>query len=61
MEVPMLTLESIRQALEDRNLRRVSERTGISYSTLMRLRRGKTLSYRHAKQLSDYIKDAVHG
>jgi len=57
----MLTLESIRKALEDRNLRRVSERTGISYSTLMRLRRGETLSYRHAKQLSDYIKDTVHG
>lgn len=57
----MLTLENIRKALEDRNLRRVSERTGISYSTLMRLRRGDTLSYRNVKQLSDYIKDSVHG
>jgi len=57
----MLTLESIRKALEDRNLRRVSERTGISYSTLMRLRRGETISYTHARLLSDYIKDAVHG
>lgn len=57
----MLTLESIRRALEDRNLRRVSERTGISYSTLMRLRRGESLSYRYVKLLSDYLEGKVYG
>lgn len=53
----MLTLDQIIEALQDRNLTRVSERTGISASYLSLLRSGKRTEpgYSTVKTLSDYL------
>jgi transcriptional regulator with XRE-family HTH domain len=53
----MLTLEEIKTALQDRNLRAVSENTGVYYQTLVEIANGKNTnpSYKTLKALSDYL------
>lgn len=53
----MMTLEQIREALADRNAKRVAERTGLGYNTVIRVRAGLSddYSYRVLKTLSDYL------
>jgi hypothetical protein len=58
----MMTLEEIRSCLKDRNLRRVSELTGVGYATVLRVMRGRMPSYETARRLSEYLKGGmVHG
>jgi predicted transcriptional regulator len=52
----LLTIEEIRRALEDRNLWVVAGRTGVSYSTLYRVRKGAAVSYKHLTALSEYFR-----
>lgn len=51
----MLTIDQIRLALVDRNLRAVSRATGVGYSTLLRLSKGGSVSMRTAQALSVYF------
>lgn len=51
----MLTMEQIRLRLQDRNLRRVSELTGIGYATVLRIARGRPALYETARRLSEYL------
>ena len=53
----MLTLEEIKTALQDRNLRAVSENTGVYYQVVVELANGKNTnpSYKTLKALSDYL------
>lgn len=52
----MLTLEEIRKALSDRNLREVARRTGVHYNVIYRIANGTTNpSYASCKALSDYL------
>ncbi len=52
----MMTLEQIREALEDRNLAEVARRTGVSRDTLYRIAAGVgSPSYETLKALSDYL------
>jgi predicted transcriptional regulator len=53
----MMTLEKIREALDDRNLKLVSERSGVPYQVLLRIKKGETQNpaYNTTKALSDYL------
>lgn len=52
----MLTLKEIRKQLEDRNLKVISERTGVSYQTLWRItKQGSVPNAATAEKLSDYL------
>jgi predicted transcriptional regulator len=53
----MLTIEEIRKKLEDRNLRTVSERSGVTYLVVCRLANGEVQNpaYNTIKTLSDYL------
>lgn len=53
----MLTLEEIRNRLEDRNLKEVSRRTGIGYANLHAIKTGarKNPTYSVLKPLCDYL------
>lgn len=53
----MLNLEQIREALEDRNMDKVAERTGIHRNTIAAIRSGsnKNPTYATLKVLSDYL------
>jgi len=53
----MMTLEQIKQALSDRNLREVSIRTGVGYGNLCAIVRGdrQNPSYAVIKSLSEYL------
>jgi len=52
----MLTIEEIRELLSDRNILKVSEKTGIHHNTLYKLVRGETdPRYSILKKLSDYL------
>jgi predicted transcriptional regulator len=51
----MLTLEQIKQKLEDANLKRVAEKAGVHYNSLYGLMRGRNPSYDTVKKLSDYL------
>ena len=52
----MMTMDEIREALTDRNLREVSRRSGVSYRTLWSMAREKTVpNYRTVKIVSDYL------
>lgn len=60
----MLTLEQIKDALQDRNLREVSRRTGIGYNNLYGIARGdrNNPTYSVLKPLSDYLEGKIsHG
>lgn len=49
--------EQIRRLLQDRNLLRISEGSGVSYGTIQRLARGKqmTLNSDTLQKLTDYF------
>jgi transcriptional regulator with XRE-family HTH domain len=53
----MLTLDQLRTALDDRNLEKVSARTGIHRNTLAAIRNGTNANptYATMKTLSDYL------
>jgi transcriptional regulator with XRE-family HTH domain len=53
----MLNLEQLRTALDDRNVEKVAERTGIHRNTIGAIRSGSNQnpSYATMKALSDYL------
>jgi transcriptional regulator with XRE-family HTH domain len=56
----MLNLDQIRAALDDRNLEKVSENTGVHRNTLAAIRTGSNSNptYATLKTLSDYLSGA---
>ncbi len=52
-----MDIDQLRDALQDRNARVVSERTGVGYQTILRLRRGQTkeCSFSVYAALHDYL------
>lgn len=60
----MLTIEEVRERLQDRKLRVVSEQVGLAYDTVWRVKAGKSkrISYDVIKVLSDYLEgNTPHG
>jgi transcriptional regulator with XRE-family HTH domain len=57
----MLTLDQIRTALDDRNVEKVSQRTGIHRNTIAAIRNGANANptYATMKALSDYLTAAT--
>ena len=57
----MMTLEQVKEALQDRKLTQVAERTGLAYQTVWRVSAGKgeRVSYDVVKTLSDYLEGAT--
>lgn len=53
----MIELEEIRDILKDKNLKQVSEKSGVNYTTLWKIcrYRDRNTSYDTVKKLSDYI------
>lgn len=53
----MLTIEQIKQRLQDRNLEAVARATGVSRQTISSIKNGKAKmpSYQTIKILSDYL------
>ena len=53
----MLTLEEIKHRLEDLKLTRVSEKTGVSYQTIVGIKNGHNVNpnYKAVLRLSDYL------
>lgn len=53
----MLTLEEIKEALQDRRLQIVSDATGLHYNTLRDIRDNQDAnpSYKTMKAVSDYL------
>lgn len=53
----MMSLEEIREAMQDRRLRVIATKTGISYPTLLTIRDDARANPRHdiLKKLSDYF------
>jgi hypothetical protein len=53
----MLTLEEVITKLFDRNLRKVSDSTGLNHGLVCKIARGesKSVSYDTIKKLSDYF------
>ena len=51
----MMSMEQIREALKDRNLRAVARHSGMPYSTLMNVLKKNTGQYETVKKLSDYL------
>lgn len=56
-----MTIDQIREALQDRNLKEVERRTGVHYVTLSRIRSGAHTNprYKTVKTLEDYFKEQV--
>lgn len=56
-----MTIEQIREALQDRNLKEVERRTGVHYVTLSRIRSGAHTNprYQTMKTLEEYLKEQV--
>ncbi len=54
----MLTLEEVRAMLDDRNVEKVAERTGIHRNTIAAIRAGSNQNptYATLKTLSDYLR-----
>ena len=51
-----MTIEELRRALEDRNLRVVSARAGVGYSALRKIAKGQdNVSLRTMNRLSTYL------
>jgi hypothetical protein len=57
----MLNLEQLRTALDDRNVEKVSQRTGIHRNTIAAIRNGANANptYATMKVLSDYLVGAA--
>lgn len=53
----MLSLEQMRELLQDRNLMQVSRLSGVGYSTLHKIRQGNGDKVRHSLvvKLADYL------
>jgi len=53
----MLTIEEVSKRLGDRNLKKVSDNTGISYPTVWKIanNRAGNVGYETVKTLSDYL------
>lgn len=53
----MLTLEQIVEKLEDRNIRIIAERTGVSYHTVLNIQNGKNTNptVTTLRAISDYL------
>ena len=53
----MMTLEQVREALQDRRLPRVADAVGLAYDTVWRVANDRTtsVSYDVVKRLSDYL------
>jgi hypothetical protein len=52
----MLTIDEIRVALIDRNLRAVSRKTGLAYETVVGIAKGSdNVHYRTVQKLSEYV------
>lgn len=52
----MMTLEQIKQALQDRRLTIVAKRTGLSYDTIRRIKSGEgDYHISTLKKISDYL------
>ena len=51
----MLTLEEIKDQLEDRSPAKVSGKTGVPIHTIRRIMRGESVRYESIKALSDYF------
>lgn len=51
----MLTLEQIKERLQDSNLAKVAQKAGIHYNSLYGLMKGRNPSYDTVKKLSDYL------
>lgn len=53
----MLTLDKIREALQDRRINVVAEATGLSVATVANIRAGRqeNPTYANVKALSDYL------
>ena len=56
-----MTLEQVRNALQDRTLTKVAAATGLAYNTVLRVASGmdKSVSYDVVKRLSDYLTGAA--
>jgi len=57
MQKTMLTLDEIRERLQDRNLAEVAKRCDVGYATLQRIKTNPKYScnVRTLKELSDYL------
>ena len=57
----MMTIDAVVAALEDRNLKAVAEKTGLSYDTVRRVANGATIqvSYKTMQILSDYLENTT--
>lgn len=54
----MLTLNQIKNKLFDRNLRKVSKLSGVSYATLMQIKNGEANpTYKTLHTLSEYLNE----
>ena len=53
--VNMMTLEQIREKLQDRKLSVVSAKTGVSYHLVRRAADGADVSHKAAAKLSEYL------
>ncbi len=53
----MLSIDEVARRLEDRNLTKVSEKTGLSYPTVLKVakRLDGDVMYETIKKLSDYL------
>ena len=51
----MMTMEQIKEALRDRNLRSVARHSGIPYSTILSVLKKNGGQYETVKKLSDYL------
>ena len=56
----MLTIEEVSRRLGDRNLKKVSENTGISYPTVWKIANNQAgnVGYDTVRKLSDYLEQA---
>jgi predicted transcriptional regulator len=55
MEIKMLSIETMRKMLEDRNLKKVSVLSGVSQATLYRIVAGSDPRASIAEKLSNYL------
>jgi predicted transcriptional regulator len=53
--VKMLTVQQMREALADRNIREVAKRSGISEATIYRALRGQDIKVSTLARLSAYL------
>jgi transcriptional regulator with XRE-family HTH domain len=59
----MMTLEQIRQALQDRKLTVIADATGLHYNTVIAIKRGEQInpSYETLQKLAAYFEGQSNG